>query len=38
MLAFLQHYARSTTSGVNCVLRNLRGDNSRKGKEIKKGI
>jgi len=31
-------YVKITTSGVNCVLKNLRGDNSRSRKGIKNGI
>ena len=31
-------YTRGTMSGVNCILMNLRRDNSRKEKGIQKGI
>ena len=31
-------YVEITTSGVNCMLKNLRRDNLKSGKGIKKGI
>ena len=31
-------YVKITTSDVNCIFKNLRGDKSRSGKGIKKGM
>ena len=37
-LSIILSYVKITTSGINCVLKNSRGNNSRSGKGIKEGI